>query len=67
MDDKRMINARADVKYVGDAACVECHREISESYRTHSMGRSLYPIGEDLAHPEHRAPRCFDLAHSAAV
>ena len=42
-------NAHKNIKYVGDAACFECHREISESYRTHSMRRSLYPIGEDVA------------------
>jgi tetratricopeptide (TPR) repeat protein len=41
-------NTRAGVKYVGDAACVECHRAISESYQSHSMGRSLYAINEDV-------------------
>jgi Flp pilus assembly protein TadD len=34
------------VKYVGDAACAGCHREIAEAYRTHPMGRSLGPVGE---------------------
>ena len=34
-------NAHKNIKYVGDAACFECHREISESYRTHSMRRSF--------------------------
>ena len=37
-------NARPGVRYVGDAACVRCHREISEAYRLHPMGRSLAPI-----------------------
>ena len=34
-------NARPGVKYVGDATCVRCHAEISETYRRHPMGRSL--------------------------
>jgi len=37
-------NARPGVGYVGDAACARCHREISEAYRSHPMGRSLAPI-----------------------
>ena len=37
-------NARPGVAYVGDAACVQCHREISEAYRSHPMGRSLKPV-----------------------
>ncbi|MEM9659890.1 MAG: cytochrome c3 family protein, partial [Planctomycetota bacterium] len=31
----------SDAGYLGDAACAECHAEISEQYRGHSMGRSL--------------------------
>jgi len=37
-------NAKPEVAYVGDEACVRCHREISEDYRTHPMGRSLARI-----------------------
>src|SRR4051794_7609058 len=37
-------NAKPGVAYVGDEACVRCHREISEDYRTHPMGRSLARI-----------------------
>src|SRR5262249_2226311 len=37
-------NAKPAVAYVGDEACVRCHREISEDYRTHPMGRSLAQI-----------------------
>jgi Flp pilus assembly protein TadD len=47
-------NARPGVAYVGDAACARCHREISQAYRSHPMGRSLAPIGtaaEDSASP----------------
>jgi hypothetical protein len=39
-------NARPGVAYVGDAACVRCHREISEAYRSHPMGRSLTPVAD---------------------
>src|SRR5262249_52213116 len=37
-------NTRRGVKYGGDAACIRCHAEIGESYRSHPMGRSLSPI-----------------------
>src|SRR5579885_1127401 len=37
-------NTRADVGYVGDAACARCHAGIAASYRRHPMGRSLSPI-----------------------
>ncbi len=37
------------VKYVGDAACIRCHGEIGESYRSHPMGRSLSPIAPETA------------------
>jgi Flp pilus assembly protein TadD len=42
--DTPYLNARPGVAYVGDAACVRCHREIAEAYRSHPMGRSLTPI-----------------------
>ena len=38
-------NARPGVAYVGDAACIRCHREIALVYRSHPMGRSLAPVG----------------------
>jgi len=38
-------NVRPGVGYVGDAACIRCHREIALAYRSHPMGRSLVPIG----------------------
>jgi Tfp pilus assembly protein PilF len=38
------LNTRPGVKYVGDAACIRCHTEIGESYRSHPMGRSVSPI-----------------------
>ncbi len=40
------LNTRAGVKYLGDAACVGCHKQSTEGYRQHPMGRSLAPIGE---------------------
>ena len=42
-------NTRPGVKYVGDAACLGCHANKSESYRLHPMGRSLYPITPESA------------------
>ena len=39
-------NTRPAVKYIGDAACVGCHREIAQTYRDHPMGRSLFPIAQ---------------------
>jgi tetratricopeptide (TPR) repeat protein len=39
-------NVRPEVRYVGDAECVRCHRPIAESYARHPMGRSLAPLAE---------------------
>jgi cytochrome c-type biogenesis protein CcmH/NrfG len=51
-------NARPGVAYVGDAACARCHREISESYRSHPMGRSLAPVSDvKNGPPTHGATR----------
>ena len=44
-------------RYVGDAACVRCHREIAEAYRSHPMGRSLAPIGGSRGGPADRCRR----------
>jgi predicted CXXCH cytochrome family protein len=33
-------NVRPDVKYVGDAACADCHLDIDRTYHDHPMGRS---------------------------
>lgn len=40
------LNARAGVRFVGDAACIRCHEGIAKSYRLHPMGRSILPIEE---------------------
>ena len=40
------LNARAGVRFVGDAACVRCHEDLARSYRQHPMGRSILPIEE---------------------
>jgi tetratricopeptide (TPR) repeat protein len=42
-------NVRPEVKYVGDAACAECHIEQAEAYRRHPMGRSFAPIAQAAA------------------
>lgn len=37
-------NVRPEVRYVGDAACADCHKEESDSYRHHPMGQSFAPV-----------------------
>lgn len=38
------LNVRPDAKYIGDAACAECHKEIAATFAKHPMGRSLAPL-----------------------
>jgi hypothetical protein len=45
-------NTRSGVKYVGDAACARCHAEISRTYRSHPMGRSLAPMDAAAPSPD---------------
>jgi hypothetical protein len=47
------LNVRPEVRYVGDAACDECHADKAESYRQHPMGRSLLPISDVLGRAPH--------------
>lgn len=53
-------NIHPDVKYVGDEKCIECHKEIHETYREHPMGRSVVPVaalaGEHPYDHEHNNP-----------
>src|SRR5205807_2289897 len=42
-------NVRPEVKYVGDAACAQCHVEHAETYGRHPMGRSLAPVARAAA------------------
>jgi predicted CXXCH cytochrome family protein len=37
------------VKYVGDAACANCHSQISKTYSRHPMGKSLAPVSQIAA------------------
>lgn len=37
-------NIHPQVSYVGDAACAECHHEISKKYSQHPMARAMTPI-----------------------
>lgn len=39
-------NVRPEVKYVGDAACAECHSEQTRSFHHHPMGRSMATVAE---------------------
>ncbi|HTU19975.1 MAG TPA: tetratricopeptide repeat protein [Gemmataceae bacterium] len=48
-------NVRPDVRYVGDAACAECHPSHAESYHQHPMGRSLAPVAQVAANQRYDA------------
>jgi Flp pilus assembly protein TadD len=39
-------NVRPEVKYVGDAACADCHKEQTETYSRHPMGQSFALVAE---------------------
>jgi hypothetical protein len=39
-------NTRQGIAFVGDEACVRCHREIAADFRRHPMGRSLARANE---------------------
>ena len=39
-------NVRPDVRYVGDRACIDCHRVQADPYRHHPMGQALAPTAE---------------------
>ena len=39
-------NVQPQVHYVGDEACMPCHREMAEAYHKHPMARSLAPIAK---------------------
>jgi hypothetical protein len=41
-------NIHPDVKFVGDAPCAECHKDISRKYHNHPMARSLRSIADEL-------------------
>lgn len=43
------LNVRPDVKYVGDAACADCHKAIAEHYARHPMGRSMALASDQTA------------------
>jgi hypothetical protein len=40
-------NVRPGVKYVGDAACAQCHPIQCDSFHQHPMGRSFFPTSQD--------------------
>jgi predicted CXXCH cytochrome family protein len=40
-------NIHPDVRYVGDAACAACHKDISRKYHNHPMARSLRPVADE--------------------
>jgi Tfp pilus assembly protein PilF len=62
-------NIHPKVRYVGDAACAECHKDIADSYRQHPMGRSLAPAAQMVARfvydRKHNNP--FESLHSRFI
>src|SRR5262249_32306239 len=48
-------NVRPEVKYVGDAACADCHEGHARSYRLHPMGRSLALVADAKPEPDDTA------------
>ena len=47
--DGRFLNLGADATYVGDATCATCHGELWESYQSHGMAQSFYPLTAENA------------------
>lgn len=50
--------APASQGFVGSAKCAECHQEIAERYRTHSMAHSLASVQEAVRIEDYDAPPC---------
>jgi hypothetical protein len=46
-------NVRPGVKYVGDDACAGCHKQITQTYHAHPMGRSAEWIGRGPTAVDH--------------
>jgi Tetratricopeptide repeat len=57
--DTPFLNVRPEVKYVGDAACADCHKTIARHYARHPMGRSM-ALASDQAALEPRGPQAHN-------
>jgi Flp pilus assembly protein TadD len=57
-------NVRPDVKYVGDAACADCHAGKTRTYRQHPMGQSLALVSaaSPLEHYDEAAHNPFQVS-----
>jgi len=57
-------NVRPEVHYVGDDACMRCHREMAEAYHKHPMARSLMPVAQadSVKHNDARAHNPFEAS-----
>src|SRR5262249_15862904 len=44
--ESRYRNVQPQVRYVGDEACVGCHREMAQTYCKHPMAHSLEPVAQ---------------------
>ena len=47
--DARFLNLGPDATYVGDAVCASCHGELYDSYQSHGMAQSFYPLTAENA------------------
>ena len=45
--DSPFRNIRPDVKYLGDASCLDCHQALCTTFHQHPMGRSAILAGTD--------------------
>jgi hypothetical protein len=48
-------NVKPEVKYVGDAECARCHRQIAHTFHQHPMGRSAEWVGRGPSTVDHAA------------
>src|ERR1700722_18275611 len=50
------LNVHPEVRFVGDAACDDCHADKARTYRRHPMGRSLTPMRDLRGKFPHDSP-----------
>jgi predicted CXXCH cytochrome family protein len=68
-------NVRPEVRYVGDAACADCHADVAAAYARHPMSRSLGPVagvaeveryGDKAQNPFEKDGFGFEVLHRGA-
>lgn len=56
--DSPFRNIRPDIKYLGDASCLDCHQALCTTFHQHPMGRSAILAGADKL--ENLAPEAMN-------